>query len=280
LLILGASGVAKAIGHVCKKRGLAHASLTNAEWIRLSAAKIASRSPWAVVNASVDAYPLSTADAERVTDLASLCSRFEWPLLVFSSDRVFNGLAQRPYDEHDDTNSQDEFGSALASVEKQLLQIHPNTLIARSGPILDPADPYCFGVRILSNLMSGHPSAPLADVSISPAYIQDLINGALDLLIDGERGIWHLANRGHMTLTELANRLGKEAGLGAQRARVNSEHRPRSFALISRRGWVTPTIESAISRFYRACTLREIARDALAEIPNALMSRFDYLSAG
>ena len=34
------------------------------------------------------------------------------------------------------------------------------------------------------------------DVVISPTYVPDLTHAALDLLIDGEGGLWHLANQG------------------------------------------------------------------------------------
>jgi dTDP-4-dehydrorhamnose reductase len=279
LLITGASGVAKALFHICKQRGLAYAWLTHAEWSTLSDAKVASLSPWAVVNASAHTRPPSNAEGSWIKNLGKLCSRFGWPLLAFSSDRVFNGLNARPYDEYDNPSPQDELGFALASMEEQLLQIHPNTLIARCGPILDAADPNCFGVQLLSNLIFGGRPRLWSDVIISPVYVPDLLKGALDLLIDGERGIWHLANRGHLSVTQLANRLCKEAGLGFQRTSAPSENTPRSFALVSRRGWITPTIESAISRFSRACSVRAIARDPWPEASAGSMLSFDYLNA-
>jgi dTDP-4-dehydrorhamnose reductase len=277
LLIIGASGVAKALCQICKERGLAYALFTNTEWSRLSDAKVATLSPWAVVSAS--AYVRTPSSAERcwLRKLGSLCSRFGWPLLAFSSDRVFSGLSERPYNEYDNLRPQDEFGAALASIEKQSLQIHPNTLIARCGPILDASDPDCFGVQLLSKLKFGRQPALFSEVTISPAYVPDLINGALDLLIDGERGIWHLANRGHLSLAELANRLCKEAGLGAPRASAASENTPRNFALVSRRGWITPTIDSAISRFSLACSLRAIARHPWPETSAGSVLPFDYL---
>ena len=29
---------------------------------------------------------------------------------------------------------------------------------------------------------------------VSPTYVPDLVHASLDLLIDGEHGLWHLAN--------------------------------------------------------------------------------------
>ena len=278
LLIIGAGGVANAVCQICKHRGLAHVRLLDADWNTLSPALVLSLSPWAVVDASIGAKPLSTTERSQITEVGSLCSRFRLPLLFFSSDRVFNGAGERPYDEYDSPSPQDEFGIVLASLEQQLLRVHPGTLIARSGPILDAGDPNCFGVRLLSKITLG-PLPLSCNVIISPAYIPDLINGALDLLIDGERGLWHLANRGHLSIIELANRLCDEAGLGAIKTSLISKNGSRSFALTSRRGWITPTIESAISRFSRACNLRAIAADASAEVLNGSIPQLDYLAA-
>jgi dTDP-4-dehydrorhamnose reductase len=41
---------------------------------------------------------------------------------------------------------------------------------------------------------------------VSPTYIVDLVNVSLDLLIDGEEGIWHLANAGEISWKALAQR--------------------------------------------------------------------------
>ena len=279
LLIIGASGVAKALCHICTERGLAYAWFTNTEWSKLSDANVATLSPWAVVNAFAYARTPSSAERSWLIKLGNLCCRFGWPLLVFSSDHVFSGLSERPYNEYDTPSPQDEFGVALASIEKQSLQIHSNTLIARCGPILDAADPNCFGVQLLSKLIFGRRPALFSEITISPTYLPDMIKGALDLLIDGERGIWHLANRGHLSVTELANRLCKEAGLDDPKASAVSEDTPRSFALVSRRGWITPTINSAISRFSRACSLRAIARDPSPAASAGSVLPFDYLNA-
>jgi dTDP-4-dehydrorhamnose reductase len=42
------------------------------------------------------------------------------------------------------------------------------------------------------------------DVVISPTYVPDLVHASLDLLIDGEKGLWHLANNGALTWADLA----------------------------------------------------------------------------
>ena len=48
---------------------------------------------------------------------------------------------------------------------------------------------------------------------MSPTYVCDLVNHSLDLLIDGECGIWHLAIRGAVSWYEFALMAARAAGL-------------------------------------------------------------------
>ena len=43
--------------------------------------------------------------------------------------------------------------------------------------------------------------------------VQEAVNAALDLLIDGERGIWHLANIGATSWADLARRVAQRVSL-------------------------------------------------------------------
>ena len=52
-----------------------------------------------------------------------------------------------------------------------------------------------------------------ADTVVSPTYLPDLADATLDLLVDGERGIWHLANAGEVTWAQLAADAASHAGL-------------------------------------------------------------------
>ena len=54
----------------------------------------------------------------------------------------------------------------------------------------------------------GRDRALSADATISPTYAPDMLKVALDLLIDGETGIWHLANLGSISVEALAEQLG------------------------------------------------------------------------
>ena len=115
------------------------------------------------------------------------------------------------------------------------------------------------------------------DLVVSPTYLPDLVNASLDLLIDGERGIWHLVNEGAATWAQLARDVARLAGLDESlvRARPSTElgflaPRPRNSALASERGWLMPPLDRALARCVGALTADSRAtRDATASASSA-----------
>jgi dTDP-4-dehydrorhamnose reductase len=85
---------------------------------------------------------------------------------------------------------------------------------------------------------------------VSPTYVPDLAHATLDLLIDGASGIWHLANRGHVSWHGFARMLAEAAGLDAGAVGV-ADHgaAPAVTVLTSERGLVMPTLEHGIHRY-------------------------------
>lgn len=98
----------------------------------------------------------------------------------------------------------------------------------------------------------------------------DLCSLALDLLVDGERGIWHLANRGAVSWSLLACMAAEAARLdttlvqgvpGATLGQV--ARRPRYSALGSERGLVMPTLEDGLERYVQECAALAGRRETL-----------------
>ncbi|MBC8089469.1 MAG: sugar nucleotide-binding protein, partial [Phycisphaerae bacterium] len=94
------------------------------------------------------------------------------------------------------------------------------------------------------------------DQLVSPTYVPDLVQAALDLLIDGEGGIWHLANRGAVSWAGFAQVVAEAAGLdtglvepisGAALGQVAV--RPRYSALETERGMSLPKLLDGVERY-------------------------------
>jgi dTDP-4-dehydrorhamnose reductase len=83
------------------------------------------------------------------------------------------------------------------------------------------------------------------------------VNAALDLLIDGECGVWHLANRGAATWAEFATLVAEMGGSNRAyvRGRPNASlslaaQRPSFSALASERGLLMPSLEQGLENYF------------------------------
>ena len=97
-----------------------------------------------------------------------------------------------------------------------------------------------------------------SDLTVSPTYVPDLVNGSLDLLIDGAVGVWHVTNAGAVTWAEFAGQAARAAGL--DRSNIEScpaselklaAPRPLYTALGSERGVLLPPLDDALARYLR-----------------------------
>ncbi|MDB5743378.1 MAG: family oxidoreductase [Polaromonas sp.] len=264
LLITGASGtLGQAFSRVCDLRGLDHNLVSRrdmdiADTASIDAALQAYR-PWAVINT---AGYVRVAEAEREAErcfrentegaglLAQACARLGIPYVSFSSDLVFNGDLGRPYVESDAVDPKGVYGRSKAEAEQRILAAHDKALVIRTSAFFGPWDVYNFAHGVLSGLARGRRMQAPAAVAVSPTYVPDLVHATLDLMIDGAAGIWHLANRGHVSWHGFAVMLAEAAGLDAGAVAVaDAGARPAVTVLTSERGIVMPTLAHGIHRY-------------------------------
>jgi dTDP-4-dehydrorhamnose reductase len=229
LLITGATGtLGRAFQRICHLRGIASVLLSRTQMDiadPVSVEQALTRyQPWAVVNAAgyvrVDEAETDFARCYREntigpTVLAVACAPRCIPLLTFSSDLVFDGRKAAPYLEADQPAPLNVYGNSKRLAERDVLEQLPGALVVRTSAFFGPWDEYNFVYQALRAAGSGQPFEAADDVLISPTYVPDLVNTALDLLIDGEKGVWHLANGGACTWAELARLAICGAGLDA-----------------------------------------------------------------
>ncbi len=274
LMILGASGtLGRAFARLCDLRGLPYHLLPRHDVDITDAGSVGramdERRPWAVVNA---AGYVRVDDAEREPEaccransdgpavLADACARRDVPFLTFSSDLVFGGDRDTPYLESDAIGPLGVYGRGKADAEARVLESLPSALVVRTGAFFGPWDEHNFVTIALRALAGGRPLVAAEDAVISPTYVPDLVNASLDLLIDGERGLWHLANVAAVTWADLARRGAEMAGLdpAGVEGRPTSAlglaaPRPLWSVLGSERGTLLPSLDDALGRYLGQC---------------------------
>jgi dTDP-4-dehydrorhamnose reductase len=271
MLITGATGtLGQAFGRQCRERGLPHQLLRRAqlditEETSIEAA-IARWQPWAIVNTAGYVRVDEAEDdprqwrenAEGPALLARVCARHGVKLMTFSSDLVFDGAQREPYVERDTPHPLNAYGSAKRESEREVLRQAPDALVIRSSAFFGPWDEHNFVHHVVQTLSRGERLYAAEDQVVSPTYVPDLVNTALDLLIDGERGLWHLTNRGAVSWAEFARLAAQCAGLDASlvvavpTAELGQVARRPAYAVLgTERGELMPPLGDAMGRYFK-----------------------------
>lgn len=287
LLITGATGtLGRAFARICEVRGLSYHLLSRQEMDIASSSSVESAlteyEPWAVVNtagyvrvddAERDAEKCFRENTEGPKVLAEACARQALPLVTFSSDLVFDGEKRAPYVESDEARPLNIYGRSKLRAEREVLRLNPSTLVIRASAFFGPWDEYNFLTVMLREISAGRSFRAAHDMIVSPTYVPDLVQAALDLLIDGERGIWHLANEGEITWTDFArttaDKAGFDAGLIEACATASFNYaaaRPRYSVLKSERASLLPSLEDALARYLRDCEVLPAHAHKIAEL--------------
>lgn len=271
ILIIGKTGtLGRAFAKICHDRSLPFAltgrdecDIANKESLEQA---INHFKPWAIINtAGYVRVDDAEEDVERcfrenvtgAQNLAEACQQHGIKLLSFSTDLVFDGNKGQPYVETDCVNPLNIYGKSKALSEEVVLASNPSSLVVRTSAFFGPWDEYNFIHYVLDNLSRQQQITVANDVQISPTYIPDLAHACLDLLIDDEKGIWHLANKGSITWAQLAYEAANASRLNNMfiNSVPSSELkqpalRPKYSVLGSEKAILLPTLDNALRRFF------------------------------
>lgn len=270
IVITGASGtLGRAFKNICDMRGL-KTILTSRDDMDTADAKsveefLKSTNPWAVINAAgyvrVDDAESDERACYRENTLGNIiladqCARQEIRFMTFSSDLVFDGKSEIPYTENDAPNPQNIYGKSKFRAERCVMQILPEALIIRTSAFFGPWDNYNFLKVMLREISQGNLFFAADDAIVSPTYVPDLVNAALDAFLDEEKGILHLANVGEISWYDFAKRAAEMAGFETNliipRNTADFDfkaERPLYTVLKSEKRALMPTLENAMERF-------------------------------
>ncbi|WP_210466532.1 family 1 glycosylhydrolase [Rufibacter roseolus] len=275
LLITGATGtLGRAFAKVCDVRGIPYVLLSRQDMDIADEASVEETlrkfQPWALVNT---AGYVRVDDAESEPEacyrentlgpavLAKVCQAQNIGFVTFSSDLVFDGNKPTLYAEKDEANPLNVYGSSKALAEEQVQAAMSGALVIRTSAFFGPWDEHNFVYKALKAIAHQETFLAAEDSIVTPTYVPDLVNAALDLLIDGESGIWHLANQGALSWAQLAELAANLAGLEPSPWLQPVPHetfnlpaaRPASSALGTEKRAILPSVEDALRRFLHMC---------------------------
>jgi dTDP-4-dehydrorhamnose reductase len=270
LLIFGRNGMLGAeMMKTCGARGIEYIAFSKEDLDILDAEEIKNAiekfKPWAIINATgfvnVDEAELHPSECFAINALApemlgQICQAYGLPLMGFSTDLVFDGSKSSPYYEEDPVLPINTYGASKAAGEKLMIAANSSALVIRSSVFFGTTDKFSFVDAVKEAMEQGSTFYTPHDVLVSPTYLPDLCNAALDLFIDGLSGIWHLTNEGSTTWADFAYDIATRLRLGTNNLVSKpvdemgwKARRPRNSVLQSEKGVFLPPLENALDRY-------------------------------
>ncbi|HYK51004.1 MAG TPA: dTDP-4-dehydrorhamnose reductase [Terriglobales bacterium] len=191
-------------------------------------------------------------------NVASECARTGSRLLFISTDYVFDGNKNTPYETDEPLSPQTVYGRTKAAAETEIRELHPEACILRTSWVFGMGGK-CFPDTILKLAETRAELDVVDDQRGSPTYTVDLARTIRDLCRKNASGIVHATNCGACTWYDFASAAAKGAELPVRVRPTTSEKfvrpakRPKysvlSLASLERYGLQMPTWQDALGRY-------------------------------
>jgi dTDP-4-dehydrorhamnose reductase len=150
--------------------------------------------------------------------LAAYARRRGLPFVYFSTDYIFDGLAENPgpYAEDAPPNPLSVYGRSKLMGERGVHDAHPEALVIRTTVVYGPDDRqknYIYS--LMRNLSTGTVMRVPQDQISTPTYNRDLAQATLGLVDAGARGVFHVAGPELSGRLEFAQQAAAALGLDA-----------------------------------------------------------------
>lgn len=152
------------------------------------------------------------ANCEGAIHVARAASVVGSRLLFVSTDYVFSGEKNTPYETQDATCPINNYGRSKAEAEKGILAILPECCIVRTSWLFG-ATGRCFPNTILEHAQREKSLRIVADQTGSPTFNRDLARAIAKLVRADARGIVHASNTGQCSWFDFAKKLLSVANL-------------------------------------------------------------------
>jgi dTDP-4-dehydrorhamnose reductase len=235
------------------------------------AATVMSVCPDVIVNCgaytAVDAAEHEPAEALAVNawavrTLAAVATRIDATLVHYSTDFVFDGATDHPYEEDDEPNPRGAYAASKLLGEWFAAEA-PRHYVLRVESLFGGAKAHSSVDRMLAGIRAGTPVRAFVDRVVSPSFVDDVVaaTGAL-ITRTPPYGLYHCVNSGWTTWVEVALELARLEGRpGAPIVEVPMAEaglpvpRPRFAALSNRKltaaGIELPAWTDALARYVR-----------------------------
>jgi dTDP-4-dehydrorhamnose reductase len=194
-------------------------------------------------------------NCQGAINVAQAAKQYRSRLLFFSTDYVFDGASQVPYETDQPRAPHSIYGQTKAEAEVRLSRILPDCCIVRTSWLFG-VNGKCFPDTILKLAATRAEIDVVADQRGSPTHAPDLARAIVQLCRSRATGIVHATNRGECSWFEFARAIVAEAGLSTEVRPTTSDkfvrpaERPKysvlSPASLEKYGITMPTWQEAL----------------------------------
>jgi dTDP-4-dehydrorhamnose reductase len=200
--------------------GSAEADIRDPQQVHTVVSRV--RPDWIVLAAAytdVDGCEINPTLAHSVNsygavNVARAAAQYGTKLLFISSDYVFDGKKDSPYETADPRTPINAYGRSKAEAEQQLTQILSACCIVRTSWLFGPGGK-CFPDTVLKIAATRKQLDVVNDQRGSPTYTLDLAKAVTQLCRANAEGIIHCTNSGDCTWYDFAREIIRQAGLSA-----------------------------------------------------------------
>lgn len=164
-------------------------------------------------------------NADGTRNIAAVCRTLGCKMIYISTDYVFDGRGERPWEPEDERNPLNVYGQSKYEGELAVQELLERYFIVRIA--------WVFGVngknfvKTMLNLAKSHDHLTVVnDQYGSPTYTYDLARLLVDMVQTEKYGIYHATNEGICTWYEFACEIFRQAGLTVTVAPVSAAEYP------------------------------------------------------
>lgn len=154
-----------------------------------------------------------SVNAEAVKNLAEICHTHQTVLIHFSTDYVFNGKADQPYDEEDKTDPINVYGASKLKGEKYIQQITEQFFIFRTSWLYSEFGHNFYTSMLKKSTEKGVELNITTAQKGTPTNANNLALMVLQLIAEGNKsyGLYHYSNLGEATWYDFAHAIFENA---------------------------------------------------------------------
>ena len=182
---------------------------------------------WTAVDAAEDnEEKCRQVNAYGTENIAKVCRELMIPMMYFSTDYVFNGEGDRPWEPDDKAEPLNVYGQTKYEGEEAVRKYVPDRhFIVRIQWVYGKNGKNF--VKTMLKLSETHDRLTVVDDQVgSPTYTPDIARIAVDMILSDKYGTYHVANAGLCSWYEFAKEIFRLAGKDVEVVPVDSSQYP------------------------------------------------------